>query len=661
MKSVRLRLLLLALLPLIVLLPILLFASIAHWTDKFDNLLISKVSSDLRIADQYMQRIMTTQGNQISAVAASASFRDAVAGGDKSITEYLAHSRETLGLDYLIVRKKNRDQTQIIAPEANVEKRALSEGTSTTIEVFSPEELTAISPALAQRASVPLVSTKAATPSLRSIEGRGMVILGATSIQISGQSAVLIGGTLLNHNLDFIDTINDLIYSNQATDTGQAGTATLFLEDVRISTNVRLFENVRALGTRVSEAVYQTVLDNGETWLDRAFVVNDWYISGYLPIQDSQKNRIGMLYVGFLEEPFVAIRTKTYLSFLTAFLIVIALSIPFFLWIARGVFSPLEKMNRTMRHVEKGDLNARIRHIHSKDEIAEVASHLNDLLDQIQDRDKELHDWANTLNVRVDKRTAELRETNTKLEETHKQLVMSEKLATIGEITAGVAHEINNPVAVIQGSADVMRMELGEYAKQYTTELDLIDAQVHRINSIVGKLLLFAKPNDFSGLSESLNVTDVLEDSLVLVHPSLMKLDIVVTRDFKSTTLVSMIRGELQQILVNLLVNAIQAMPDGGTLLLSIRDIQRNAQTGVEVCISDSGKGIEQSIIDQIFDPFFTTKKSEGTGLGLSISQSLIQQIGGVISVKSQIGEGSQFFVWIPETNKMSDKPNCSG
>src|SRR5687768_2794105 len=112
-----------------------------------------------------------------------------------------------------------------------------------------------------------------------------------------GAPAALVGGILLNQNLEFIDTINDLVYQSASLPEGSQGTATLFLDDVRISTNVRLFEGRRALGTRVSAAVRSAVMDEGRTWLDSAFVVNDWYISAYEPLVDSYGKRVGMLYV----------------------------------------------------------------------------------------------------------------------------------------------------------------------------------------------------------------------------------------------------------------------------------------------------------------------------------------------------------------------------
>ncbi|MEO0750158.1 MAG: cache domain-containing protein, partial [Pseudomonadota bacterium] len=175
-------------------------------------------------------------------------------------------------------------------------------------------------------------------------------------VTLPGRDGVLVGGMLLNRNLGFIDTINALVYLDAGAGGARQGTATLFLEDVRVSTNVRLFEDVRALGTRVSAAVRGQVLGQGETWLDRAFVVNDWYISGYLPLTDSYGAYVGMLYVGFLEEPFTTAKRNAFIAILGAFVVVMLISAPLFLRVAKGIFSPLERMTHTMFLVQRGNL-----------------------------------------------------------------------------------------------------------------------------------------------------------------------------------------------------------------------------------------------------------------------------------------------------------------
>lgn len=656
-RSVRFRLLVIALLPTLVILPLLLGMAVYRWNAKFDAALISKVNGDLTIAHQYFARLLENTGERITALGGSARFRDIVEDGGDGLEALLEEHRRALDLDFLYLIPAD-GKVVTSAPRLANEPRsdwpiigkALEGEASTGIDIFSGEELAAIAPALATRARLELVPTANAVPTERAAETRGMVVHSATPVRLPGERpAALVGGNLLNRNLEFIDTINDLVYREASLPEGSQGTATLFLDDVRISTNVRLFEGRRALGTRVSSIVRSAVLGEGRVWLDSAFVVNDWYISAYEPITDSFGKRVGMLYVGFLEAPFTQAKYTTLLTIAAAFLAITALSVPLFLRWARSIFKPLERMAGTISEVEGGDLGARTGIRGVDDEIGRVAQHLDLLLEQLQERDRQLRAWNEELNARVEERTRELRLANRQLEATTRQLIMSEKLAAIGEITAGVAHEINNPIAVIQGNLEVVRQVMGERADEAQTEFRLLDEQVHRISQIVTKLLQFAKPEEYAGFLERHAAKDVIADTLPLVQHLLNKAEITVNQHHLATRLVLMNRTELQQVLVNLIVNAIHAMPDGGTLSIVTRDEDMEAGQGLAIEVTDTGVGMTPEMLEKIFDPFFTTKRREGTGLGLSISQTLVSRQGGKISVESRPGKGTCFTIWLPE------------
>ena len=643
-RSVRLQLLVMALVPLMVLLPVLLVMGISRWNNDYNNLLIAKVESELQVAEQYLQRIVGATGTSVEALAGSLAIQKAAEIGQ--LNDFLTAEKDALGLDFLsIVQPTSIDEHMQKWP---VVQSALTGTARTAVDLFEAEDLLMIDVALAEQAELILIPTEAAVPTDKVAETRGMMIHTAAPVSINGSKRVLVGGILLNRNLDFIDTINTVVYQRKNTAEDPRGTATLFLEDVRISTNVRLFENVRALGTRVSAEVRSAVLDQGQTWLDRAFVVNDWYISGYLPIYDSFDQRIGMLYVGFLEEPFRLVKRDAIAMMWIAFIGVLIVFIPVFLRLAGGIFSPLERMTKTMRRVETGDLTARNNLNRTGGEIAEVSHHLDHLLDQVQERDKQLRDWADDLNVRVEERTAQLQEANQKLETTYKQLVMSEKLASIGEITAGVAHEINNPVAVIQGNVDVVRLTLGEQAEPVKTELDLIDRQIMRIGGIVGKLLQFARPSDYGKFEEHVNLRDVTQDSLGLIDHVYASKDIEVKLEFADVPDVKINPSELQQVIINLIINAVQAMDGKGTLTIQSHVFERNGKNGVCLVFHDSGPGISKDTVNTIFDPFFTTKRAKGTGLGLSISQTIIQTAGGIITADNHPEGGALMLIWLP-------------
>lgn len=629
-QSVRHRLLAIALLPTLVILPLLLGGAMLRWSAKFDDLLITKVNSDLTVARQYLTRILETTDDRLRALGASSDFAqmpDRAAAMDVW--------RKDLGLDYLYLAEST-GRVLSVSPAFGMPQVDLAK-TGTGIDILPNAILAAISPDLAQRARLDLVPTPNALPTDTTVEDRGMVVQSFVPVALpGGGQGVLVGGVLLNQNLVFIDTINDLVYRSGSLPDGSQGTATLFLEDVRISTNVRLFEGRRALGTRVSSVVRDRVLGQGQTWLDRAFVVNDWYISAYEPISDRAGQRVGMLYVGFLETPFAEAKRQTLWLIGLAFIGVTILTVPVFLRWARSVFRPLEQVTETMAAVEAGDLGARTGVTGSRNEVGEVARHLDVLLDQLQARDRDLRRWNEELNTRV--------------EDTTRKLILSEKLATIGEITAAAAHEINNPVAVIQGNLDVLRDVMADRMPEVETEFRLMDEQIHRISSIVNQLLQFARPEEYAGWTTRLTPLDAVSDCLPLVRHLLAAAGVTLHLDGQSTRQVAMNRTEFQQVIVNLIANATHAMPNGGTITITASDADRSGIAGVALTLRDTGTGMSPETAAQIFDPFFTTRSGVGgTGLGLSICRTLLDRQGGSIEVASTLGAGSVFTIWLAE------------
>ncbi len=659
--SVRHRLLAIALLPMLVILPLMLGITIFRWNAKFDAALTSRVDDELTIAHQYLARILRDTQADLVSLAESARFRDVLADTASPTGEldtFLAAAARAHHFDFLYVVDEDGHIIGSAGSTINPSGRrswpviaaALQGHSKTAIDLFDGADLDALSPGLAERARIALVPTPDAMDTLRTEETRGLVVHCAIAVTLpDGRPAALVGGILLNRNLKFIDTINDLVYHDAGSRGGDRGTATLFLDDVRISTNVRLFQGRRAIGTRVSAPVERAVLQQGRTWLGDAFVVNAWYMSAYQPIYDSYGRRVGMLYVGFPQAPFTAAKRATLFEIAAAFLLAVAATVPLFLSWATDIFRPLERMTGTIARVEAGDPDARTLDVKSKDEIGRVALHLNQLLDLVQARDRELRRWNEELNRRVEERASKLQQANRQLEATTKQLIMSEKLATIGEITAGVAHEINNPIAVVQGNLEVIRDLMGGKADAAATEFRLIDEQLRRMGEMVTRLLQFAKPQEYANHPEHHDVAEIITDTLPLVRHLLSKSTITVEREYRAARLVPMNKIELQQVLVNLIVNAIHAMPAGGRLRLRTCDRDEGERPGVLIEIADSGIGMTPEVLKRAFDPFFTTKGREGTGLGLSISQMLVTRQGGKISVRSEPGKGTTFSLWLPE------------
>ncbi len=651
-RSIRVRLLLLALLPLGIVLPVLL-AVLAIWGgDYLARLQIAKVRADLAIAHGYYERVAEGVGRSVEGLAGSARLARVLDQSARerngAMAELLATAQAGMKLDFLYFLHVDRDSAAIAAWPVLAQAAAGQAVTGT--DVMSAEQLELLGPRLAERSRTAILNTANAAPDGREFEDRGLVIHAAAPVRDDDGRlrGVLAGGVLLNKNLEFIDRLNEIVFPEGALMLDSRGTATLFLGDVRVATNVRLFEGERAIGTRVSAAVHREVLDEGRTWLDRAFVVTDWYVSGYQALVDSHGQRVGMLYVGFLEAPFAAAKRAALGLVVALFALAMLVAGVFAFFWARRVFRPIERMHAVMSAIEHDDADARVGTVSSRDELGDLAAHFDRLLDRLQAQAASLKRWGEALDGEVAKRTAELERAMADLKAAQSQLVMNEKLAAIGQLTAGVAHEINNPVAVIQGNLDVLRDILGAAAKPVEPEVRLIQEQVHRIRLIVAKLLQFARPQEYVGYLEPVAPATLIQDSLVLVSHLLKRGTISVEQHLDSVRNVLCNRNELQQVLINLMVNAIQAMPDGGVLTLAAEDWDDlDMPLGLQLVVADTGPGLTLAERERLFKPFYTARKPDGTGLGLWVSQSLVERYGGHITVDSEIGRGSRFIVWL--------------
>ena len=647
-RSVRHKLLAMALLPLAVVLPLLLVALLVWSGVVYDRLLITKVRSDLAVAYGYFDQVLNKVDSGTQGVAESLDLYMALKGqlslavddqtqlsGRTALNALLIEERTRLNLDFL---RFESAQDRALTPQRNQESQA-------QLVVYEARTIEQIAPHLMDRLNIPLVATRNAAPSSRTTEDRAMLVYAKHPVRNpEGQLLGWIqGGILLNQNLAFIDHINQIVYPQGSLPFGSQGTATLFLDDVRITTNVRLFQQERAIGTRVSQSVRERVLTQGQTWLDRAFVVDDWYVSAYQPLTDAQGQRIGMLYVGYLERPFRWVRLGLIGLIGLLFVGVMALAAVFSLRWARSIFKPVEQMNHTMLAIEQGQSQARVGPVAAQDELGALANHLDELLNVLDHNTQRLQQWAQTLDHKVQTRTRELELTNASLRQAQQQLVKSEKLAAIGQLTASIAHEINNPIAVMQGNLDLIRHELGEHAAPIAGELKLLDAQIERMRLIVTQLLQYSRPTEFAGYISAIDVNPVVNDCLVLVNQLLQQKQVQVHTDLQCHVAVQINRQELQQVVINLLINAIQAVPvKGGQVWLRSYAWKRAAdQVGACIEIEDNGSGLAPHVRERLFTPFVTTK-NDGNGLGLWISQSLMERYGGKIELTSnQKGTGA--------------------
>jgi len=430
---------------------------------------------------------------------------------------------------------------------------------------------------------------------------------------------ILYGGILLNKNYEIVDKIRETVFLGEIYKGKMIGSSTIFKNDVRISTNVLLDDSSRAIGTQISKEVYDQVLIKGEPWIERTLVVNNWSFTAYEPIRNLSDNIIGILSVGMLEEKFTDMRRETILVFLGIALagIVVALIISYFL--ANGILKPINRLVFASRQLAQGDWEQKVR-IKSHDEIGQLGVTFNFMADSIKAREDELK------------------------QRTQQTIMESERLATIGQLAAGVAHEMNNPLGGILLYSNLL-LEKTKEDDLARADLQRIVTETERCQKIVQGLLDFSRQTELEMVA--VDVNKIVKNTLELVTNQKIfhNIQLIIELD-SNLPKVKVDVGQMQQVFVNIILNAAEAMNGRGSLIVSSNIVNNEF---VEVKFEDTGPGISLDIQKKIFDPFFTTKpRGKGTGLGLSIAYGIVRNHNGSIEVQSKEGKGSTFIIKIP-------------
>ncbi len=454
---------------------------------------------------------------------------------------------------------------------------------------------------------------------------------------------VLLGGVLLNRNYEIVDKIKEVVHEKEIYKGQEIGTATIFQNDLRVSTNVRNADGTRAIATLVSEEVYDAVLKEGRRFVGEAFVVNAWYIAAYEPIRDIDQNIIGILYVGVLKQPFDDILRNTLITFLGIALVGIVLIILVAVKQSKRISQPLQKLEQIAEKIAEGNFKYEFV-VKAPREIEHLASSLDRMAKELEKEKHELEEWGSTLEKKVQERTEEIRRI-------HSQLFRSEKLASLGKLAAGVAHEINNPLTGILTNSSLLLEDLDKEDPRWE-DVDIIVKETIRCREIVKRLLDFARQT--KPQKKLANINALIENIILLVRNQTSfrnieiekKLDAGIPEILADT-------DQIQQVFINIILNAAEAMTKAGTLV--IRSTVSSDGDFIKISLTDTGPGIPEANRERIFDPFFTTKE-HGTGLGLSISYGIVEQHGGTISVESAMGKGSTFTIELPTRSTETDE-----
>jgi two-component system NtrC family sensor kinase len=275
-------------------------------------------------------------------------------------------------------------------------------------------------------------------------------------------------------------------------------------------------------------------------------------------------------------------------------------------------------------------------------ELGLLAASFNDMTRALRRLQADLRHFTEDLELKVRERTAEL-------ETAHEQLVRTEKLSSLGKMSASIAHEINNPLAGILTFAKLMirTLEHGPAdeatRKELIRNLGLVQRETERCSSIVRNLLDFARERPLS--LKPVNVNQVVAEALSLIANQAAIQNVVMEKDLATVSPVEADYGQLRQAFVNIALNAVEAMPKGGRLDVITRSLRDERQ--VEIAFADNGPGIPPDVLRKIFDPFFTTKE-KGTGLGLSVVYGIVARHHGKVDVDTEPGRGTRFVIHLP-------------
>ena len=338
----------------------------------------------------------------------------------------------------------------------------------------------------------------------------------------------------------------------------------------------------------------------------------------------------------------LAVTSTRMLSYTAAAMLIVALLSWLFVW--RVVDKPINALKNGTEHLSHGELGYQIK-VQSEDEVGELAHSFNGMSLDLRAANEQIINWNRKLEDRVQEKTRELRSA-------HDHVLHVEKMASIGKMAAVVAHEVNNPLSGILTYAKLLRKWVGtgqaehEKREEAMQCLDLIASESRRCGELIKNLLSLSRTSPMN--VRSIDLHEVIERCLLLVRHQLELVGIELQLNLAGhLPRMSCDPEQIEQVLLALIMNAIDAMPRGGTLWLETR-LAHNASE-IEIEVRDDGAGIAPDVLPQIFEPFMTTKeRGRGVGLGLAISRGIVERHKGRIEVASELGRGTTFTVTLP-------------
>ena len=570
--------------------------------------------------------------------------RSLVGGNIEVLRRELERVRIDYGLDILTVTDRKgfvvtRTRTPYRAGDfqGNDEsvRRALKREVVTSTEIVPQDELAREGPELVRQAYMEVISTPKAKERPSSKETSGMMLKVAVPILDIHDNllGVMYRGTLLNRNYEIVDKIKDIVFRGEKYKGKETGTATIFQWDVRICTNVRNEAGLRAICTQISKDVYAQVLENGRPWVDRAFVVNDWYITAYEPIRNLKGEIIGVLYVGTLEEPYMDIRNRViYTFFGTAFLgLVMVLIMAYFL--TRSVTRPIAELARATEGIAAGDLSHEVA-VQSSDDVGRLATSFNRMTRNLKGTMEELYG------------------VNTKLQDLNRHYL---------EMLSFVTHELMQPIGVLKGYLIMLRDEtLGSLVTP--KQKQAVGTMLRNVNGLINMIQKYLQLGRIESGRMEVNKTripvfgealaPILEDEKQQLAARKMEVILENEEAFRKVEAVAD-PVLLRVVFSNLIGNAIKYGREGAKIWCGFRE----EPADFLFYVKNEGQGIPADKLARVFEKFARLdgeleRKQRGTGLGLFNAKEIVEKHGGKIWAESAEGKWANFLFTIPKDEK---------
>lgn len=513
-------------------------------------------------------------------------------------------------------------------------KGNVSSGTS----IISRENLLLKNEELAKQAEIPIIETERAIPTTKKVEDRGMIL--ETAVPMLDEKGfvygIVYGGVLLNRRFDIVDRIKNTVFEQDYFEGKPLGTVTIFLEDTRITTNVITHDSVRAIGTRVSKEVHTTVLKEGKRFADRAFVVNDWYLSAYDPIKDAKGNVIGILYVGLLEKKYTSYKEELTTKFILIGLSALLISVLLANYLSSRVRKPILKLVEVTRKISSGDLSARVQNVKGSMEIAELATAFNSMAESLERDNKQIQEASEKIKIAY--------------------LSADEKNRAYLEMLGFVTHELKSPLASIVFSISSLRDRiLGPLTEMQENVLKSSAQSADYLNTTIANYLNLSRIEEGElklkiqkVLLREAVIDPVINRLLEMAVDNKMNIECSVPANIE----VECDPDLMSSVFQNLISNGIKYGYEGTSIKISK---EKNADPDLlEVSVYNEGAGISSQDKEQLFTKFSRFHKANystksGTGLGLFVTKNLINKHGGEIWVDSLPTKWTKFFFTIPK------------